>query len=119
MGKASSRKGAQAERDIAAALSDLLGLPVRRMLGAGRKDDIGDLDGIPNWTIQVANRANLGDTLRHKPIGCERQQENAGTLFGATLMKLPPQPGGKPPEWRVVMTLEQWAVVVAGTAGEP
>lgn len=113
MGKASSVKGAQAERDLAAKLSEVLGVPVRRMLGAGRKDDIGDLDGIVGWTVQVANRANLGDTIRHKPTGCEHQQSNAGTPYGATIIKLPPQPGGKPQEWRVVMTIDQWASVVA------
>ena len=40
-------KGDAAEREVAALLSDLLGFTVRRKLGAGRKDDTGDLDGIP------------------------------------------------------------------------
>jgi hypothetical protein len=112
VGKASSVKGAKAERDLAAILTQLLNTPVRRMLGAGRSDDIGDLDGVHDWTLQVANRANLGDTIRNKPLEVERQRANAGTPFCASIVKLPPQPGGKPQEWRVVLTLEQFAVIV-------
>lgn len=110
-GNRSSRKGAKGERDIARILSELLGVEVRRMLGAGRHDDIGDLDGLSGWTAQVADRANLGWVLRHKPRECEVQQSRGDTPFGATFVKLPPQPGGKPQEWRVVLTLEQFVEV--------
>jgi hypothetical protein len=111
VGKASSVKGAKAERDIASWLSERFGMDIKRMLGAGRAQDVGDLHGLTGFTVQIANRANLGDTLRYKPLDCEVQQGHGGTLFGVTLMKLPPQPGGKPQEWRAVMTLEQFAEV--------
>lgn len=111
MGKASSVKGAKAERDICAWLSTRLGLDIKRMLGAGRKEDVGDVHGLTGFTVQVANRASLGDVLRYKPLECELQQIHGRTAFGVTLMKLPPVPGGKPQEWRAVMTLEQFCQV--------
>lgn len=114
MGKSSSRKGANAERDIADWLSGQLDLDIKRMLGAGRKEDVGDLHGLPGFTVQVAARVNLGDTLRNKPIACELQQQHGDTPYGVTLMKLPPRPGGKPAEWRAVMTMEQFVQIVNG-----
>lgn len=117
MGKASSVKGAKAERDIAALLTELVGRLVRRRIGAGRKDDIGDLVGVPHFCIQVANRANITQALREKPLACDLQQFNMGAPFGATILKLPPQPGGKPAEWRVVQTLDQFADVVLALDG--
>ena len=41
-------KGDAAEREIATMINALTGWPVRRKLGAGRADDTGDLDGIPD-----------------------------------------------------------------------
>jgi len=111
MGNRSASLGAQAERDAAALLSEWLGVAARRMLGAGRKDDVGDIAGVRGFTIQVARRGNLGEVLRHKAKACETQQLNGDTQFGVTLMKLPPLPGGKPPEWRFVMTPDQFAEV--------
>lgn len=82
------------------------------MLGAGRAQDIGDLHGLENFTAQVANwPANTLGALRNKPLACVTQQAHGKTPFGVTFLKLPPQPGGKPPEWRAVQTLEQFAQV--------
>jgi hypothetical protein len=101
------RKGDHAEREAAALIHDLLGVPARRKLGAGRQDDQGDLDGIPDTTIQVAarNAAGLLEAVRHKPATCHTQQIRAGTTFGATFIRLN---GGT---WRVVLTPEQFAVL--------
>jgi hypothetical protein len=98
------RKGDRAEIEAAEILHDLTGFPVRRKLGAGRSDDVGDLDGIPGTVLQVAKRPS--DTLRavrEKPIAAERQRERAGATFAATLVRMR---GGV---WRVVMTPEQFA----------
>ena len=100
------RKGDKAEREVAEILNQLLGVPARRKLGAGRQDDMGDIDGVPLTVISVANRPS--DTLRairEKPIECEVQRRRAHEPFCATFVRLK---GG---EYRVVMTPAQWAVL--------
>ena len=57
-------KGDRAELEAAALLHDLTGYPVRRKLGAGRLDDTGDLDGIPETTIQVKDWADKVSAIR-------------------------------------------------------
>lgn len=99
----SKAKGDRAEREIAAILHDLTGWPVRRKLGAGRLDDHGDLDGIPNTVIQVADWNRPLDAIRNKPVAAEQQRQNAGATFAATAIRLR---GGT---WRIVMTPEQFA----------
>ena len=99
-------KGDAAEREVAALLSDLLGFTVRRKLGAGRKDDTGDLDGIPDTVVQVVNRRDLWAAMRLKPPASEKQQANAGAPFGATAVRMV---GGR---WLFVMTPGQYATYV-------
>jgi hypothetical protein len=102
----SKAKGDQAERDAATLLAELLGYPVRRKLGAGRLDDVGDLDGVPDTVVQVAWWP--GDTLRAvraKPLEAELQRERAGAVFAATMVRMN---GGV---WRVVLTPEQFATL--------
>jgi len=85
-------------------LCGLLGVDARRKLGAGRRDDMGDIDGVPYTVVQVANWPN--DTLRavrEKPVHAEAQKELAKATFAATFVRLK---GG---EYRVVMTPTQWA----------
>jgi hypothetical protein len=99
-------KGDSAERDAAAILADLLGYPVRRQLGAGRLDDVGDLDGVPDTVVQVAWwPSNVLRAVRDKPLDAERQRERAGTTFAATMVRLV---GGV---WRVVLLPEQFAAL--------
>jgi hypothetical protein len=117
------RKGDKAELEVQGLLRELLGVPARRKLGAGRRDDVGDIDGVPNTVIQVVNAPS--DTLRavrEKPVECEQQRDRAdrakprvvldfargetrvpGPTFAATFVRLR---GG---EYRVVLTPEQWA----------
>lgn len=97
--------------EVQGLLRELLGVPARRMLGAGRKDDVGDIAGVPNTVIQVANYANITTAVREKPLECEEQRLRAWRAqpdphelyFGATFVRLH---GG---EYRVVLTVEQWA----------
>lgn len=96
-------KGDRAELEAAALLTEMLGTPVRRKLGAGRSDDIGDLDGVPDHAIQVASWADTAAAARIKPKGAEQQRRNAGARHAATLIRFR---GG---QWRVVLTLEQWS----------
>lgn len=102
MPNANKQRGDRAEREAAELLTDLLNTPVRRMLGAGRQDDVGDLDGVPDHVIQVASWADTAAAARVKPKEAEDQRENAGAEFAATLVRFR---GGK---WRVVLTPEQW-----------
>ena len=53
MANAQKGRGDRAEREAAELLSLLLGLPIRRKLGAGRLDDQGDLDGLSGFALQV------------------------------------------------------------------
>jgi len=100
----SHAKGARAEREVQLLLRELLGLPsIRRALGAGRQDDMGDITGIPNTVIQVAWREDIVTALREKVAGCVVQQERAHARFGATFLRR------RRSGWVVVMTPEQFA----------
>ena len=92
-------------------------MPARRALGAGRKDDVGDITGVPDTVIQVADWKDALRAVREKPLECELQRETAAynswhaqgnpvspdPTFAATFIRLR---GG---EYRVVMTPEQFA----------
>jgi hypothetical protein len=97
----SKAKGDRAELEVQALFRENLGVG-RRALGAGRKDDIGDLTGVPHLTVQVANHKDVAHAVRHKPLECEEQRVRGGTAFGATFVRLR---GG---EFRVVMTTDQF-----------
>lgn len=103
-GASSKRKGSRAELEVQAIFQDQLGVG-RRALGAGRKDDIGDIHGIPNLTVQVANRTLITEVVRHKPEEAERQRLNAGNDFACTFLRLY---GG---DYRVVMTVPQFMAI--------
>lgn len=103
MTSTSKRKGDRAELEVQSLLRDLLGVPARRKLGAGRQDDQGDIDHVPNTTIQVANWQNVTAAVRTKPVECEDQRLRARTTFAATFIRLR---GG---DYRVVLTPEQFA----------
>lgn len=102
MANPSKNKGDRAELEVQAMLREHLGVPARRALGAGRKDDIGDITGVPNTTIQVAAWKEVTTAMRLKPKECAEQQARAGTTFGATFLRLY---GG---DYRVVLTPEQF-----------
>jgi hypothetical protein len=108
-------KGDEAEREAAALLHDLLGFPIRRQLGAGRLDDVGDLDGFPDTVVQVASWADVLRAVREKPLEAERQRERAGATFATTMVRMR---GGL---WRVVLTVPQfstWAREALDQQGE-
>lgn len=97
------RKGDRAELEVQALIRDLTGWPARRKLGAGRADDMGDIDGVPDTVIQVANYTDMTRAMREKVPGCVEQQERAGATYGATFLR---RRGGS---YVVVLTPEQWA----------
>jgi hypothetical protein len=99
------RKGDRAELEVQGWFRDELGIPARRALGAGRKDDVGDIHGVWHTTIQVANYASLDRAVREKLPTLEQQQQNAGTNFAALFVR---RRGGK---FVVVMTPEMFATL--------
>lgn len=102
----SKRKGDRGELEAARLIHDELGYPARRMLGAGRLDDVGDITGVPRHVIQVASWADVARAAREKPLEAEAQRRNAGEPFAATFVRFR---GGT---WRVVLTVPQWADLV-------
>jgi len=101
----SKRKGDAAEREIAGILTDLLGVDVKRALGAGRQDDIGDLHGIADVTAQVKSYRDIARAINDGLDDLDRQQANAGTIFGVVFVR---RPGNR---WIAVMDIERWATM--------
>ena len=99
-------KGDQGEREIAAHINALTGWPVRRKLGAGRQDDAGDLDGIPDCTVQVKNFRDVLRAIREAVDDLETQRVNAGTTHAVAFIR---RPGGR---WLAVQTVEQWCTTM-------
>jgi len=110
MANPQKRKGDAAEREAAELLSSLLGLTVRRKLGAGRTTsaggDTGDLEGVPGHVLQVASWANTAAAARIKPAEAAEQAGHADRPYAATLVRFR---GGT---WRVVLSPQQWAAYV-------
>ncbi len=106
----SKRKGDRSEREVETLLRDLLGYPVRRKLGAGRRDDQGDLEGVPETVIQVCAYSDIARAIREKLPETAEQQQRAGATFGALFVR---RRGG---EYVVVMTPEMWATYVREAA---
>jgi hypothetical protein len=107
MANPQKQKGDRAELEAAALLTDLLGVPVRRKLGADRIDDTGDLDGVPGHVVQVADWKDTAAAARIKPREAEQQRINGQADHAISLVRFR---GGT---WRAVLTLEQWARYVA------
>lgn len=104
-GNYSRNKGSRAELEVQGWFRDVLGVPARRALGAGRKDDMGDMHGIPETVVSVANYADLDRAVREKLPELERQRENAGASFAAMFCR---RRGGS---YVVVMTPAQFAAL--------
>ncbi len=118
MTNSSKRKGDVAELEAARILHDLLGVPARRRLGAGRADDTGDIDGLPDTIVQVCSRSTdvVAVGLVRKPLEADQQAVNAGATFAVTMLRVR---GGT---WRMVLTPEAFACLWreatdAGSAG--
>lgn len=123
MTNSSKAKGDRAELEVQQILRDLLGVPARRALGAGRLDDVGDIDGVPFTVIQVANWRDVAAAVREKPLEAERQRKRPvarvdgglplGAAFAATWLRIKssttPVTETAYPNWRVVLTAEQYA----------
>jgi hypothetical protein len=101
----SRRKGINAEREVAALLSDELGFPVKRRYNLGTHEDVGDLVGLPETCISVANYSSLDRAVREKLPELEQQQARSGATFAAMFCR---RRGGK---YVVVMSPEAFAAL--------
>jgi hypothetical protein len=101
MGASQRRKGAVAERELAALLTDSLGVVVKRKLGAAR--DGGDDIQVARYRIEAKNHARLSvpEWLRQAEASCT----NAGDVPIVAFR----QPGGR---WYVVTALEDWMPLI-------
>jgi hypothetical protein len=102
----SKAKGDRGELEAAKLLTELLGVPVRRRLGAGRTDDVGDLDGVVGHVVEVKSYSDFPAGVRSALGGLERKKIAADVDNAVGLIR---RPGG---EWVVVMTIAQWAAYV-------
>ena len=79
------RKGSQFERDVVEFLK-VNGHPyAERHYGAGRPDDVGDIDGIPGWTLEVKNHRAL--ELAGWLAEAEAERVNGRQRFGGVIFK--------------------------------
>jgi len=97
------RKGDRAERELATLLSDLLGRPMRRMLGAGRQDDVGDIDGIDDLAIQAKHWNDITAAITQGITQLAQQQKNKNADHGVLFIK------HRKHGWLAVMTIGEWA----------
>lgn len=84
-------RGKRAEREVCALIEHHAGWPVRRRL-AGRADDCGDLEGLPNCCIQVKSYTDITRAVREALDELPTQMTAAETDFGAAFIR---RPGGR------------------------
>lgn len=96
-------KGPEGERIVAALCRTEGYKKARRMLGAGRQDDVGDIDGMPRLCLQVTwVKTNLTGKLYEKLPMTEQQRINRRVPFAAVFARLDRHP------WMVTMTPKQF-----------
>jgi Holliday junction resolvase len=92
-------KGPVREREVAAMFNEEGFTKARRALGAGRLDDVGDIDGVPLLCLQVAGRkTGVSTVLDQKLPATEIQRKNRGVPFAALFLRMDRKP------WIVVLT---------------
>ena len=113
MSNQQKNKGDAAEREAAALLTKFTGYEVERRFGAGQEKDKGDLVGIPDTVLQVANWKDTNAAVLQKPREAEQQRINAKAKYAATLVRYKRRPGcAEGDNWRVVLTLQQYARLI-------
>jgi hypothetical protein len=93
MGASQRRKGATAEREVAAILTDALGFVVKRQLGQAR--DGGDDIRVGRWRLEVKRRETLAmDAWSAQVEACAEAGERPAVIYRRS---------GQP--WRISMLL--------------
>jgi len=113
MANASKAKGDRGEREAVDALCllapDLVLPTARRKLGAGRKDDMGDLEVFFDVTIQVKTMADITAAARQAAMGAEVQSVRAGTRWALGMAPIP----------RARRSAVRWLAATTTWPGEP
>jgi len=104
-----ARKGAQFERDVVEFFRANGHPHVERAYGAGRPDDVGDLDGVPGWALELKNHQKLAFAGWLDEAEVERV--NARARFAAVIAKRRGKSAGQS---YVVMTLATFADLLGG-----
>ena len=99
-----ARKGATYERDVVEFLRANGHPYAERAYGAGRPDDVGDIDGIVGWALELKNHKTLA--LSGWLDEAEVERANARARFAAVIAK---RRGKNAGQSYVVMTLETFA----------
>ena len=102
MANRNKTKGDRAERELATRLTEMLGKPMRRMLGAGRQDDVGDIDGIDDTAIQAKHWSSITAAITEGITQLAAQQKNKNAENGVLFIK------HRKHGWLAVTTIEQW-----------
>jgi Holliday junction resolvase len=103
-----ARKGSTFERDVVSFLAGH-GFPyAERHYGAGRPADVGDIDGIPGWTLECKNHRALELSAWMTEAECERV--NGRQSFAAVVAKRRNKPVAQS---YVVMSLGTFARLLA------
>lgn len=115
-------RGMRAEREACALLTELTGFTVQRMANQGIRQDIGDLIGLPDTTIQVSavprQPKAIAARTRLKLAGLEAQQRNAGTRHGVVILRIDGN-NQTPVAWRAVITATHLERLGLSTLGIP
>jgi Holliday junction resolvase len=105
-------KGPVREREVAAMFNEEGFAKARRALGAGRNDDVGDIDGVPHLCLQVAGRkTGLATVLDQKLPATEIQRKNRGVPFGALFVRMDRKPWVVHLTPRMFFTLFKYALI--------
>ena len=82
----SARKGSNFERSIVGYLRDWFGSHLSRPR-AGAAKDLGDLAGLPGWTIEIKAYTDVARAIREGLAELDVEKANAGTPYGAVIVK--------------------------------
>ena len=108
MPNAQKRKGSQFERDVCEYLRTHGHPYAERAYGAGRPQDVGDIDGIVGWTIEAKNRRAID--LAGWSDEAEAERVNGRRGFAAVIAK---RRGKSVDQSYVVVPLATFAAVLA------
>jgi hypothetical protein len=107
-GRAMKAKGSAFERDVVAYLKANGHPYAERHYGAGRPEDVGDIDGIPGWTVEC--KAHKALALAGWTDEAERERVNGRQPFAAVIAKRRNKPTA---DAYVIVSLEQFARLLA------